>query len=495
MFMWIWCITCAVFINNITAAYYSSEDTWATPYELIHNEPFMDSSIVVPFGCGVLVLLTEAERGKFQSRCALMIFVHYANQHPLYTYAVYSPRTKRILYRQDCIFLTNLFPMRNARAAEGLSVEGDVIVPYRSPVSVRHGCQEDLSFRDWEDHQPLPQYQDHVTGFKLKRPKVAHKTSEPWPIEHPYVLPSDPRFGPPSVVRVPFQTTPLDLSHEKEPDLSPAEELMFENMVNATDKYEGAIAVQPEAAFANTDLETTEDSNVSPRRRGGLRKDKKTSMSFPAPKKSERRPVGERWYYETVQPTLVAACPTTITATDTQIECSTILHDETGKDSKHSVKKNNSEASDVVCNDTFTQLGKVEPVSLLDIESSGNDEWTAWCLQGVLFYDAELDWCRILGWGVECGIIILNYAPISASEPLQCEHHASLADVLSLIKQSPFAPVVMAYQPSRILSRSETHRKVLCYKQMDYTVIYQAPVIGHGSSAIRVMMDICSQYL
>jgi hypothetical protein len=72
MFMWIWCITCAVFINNITAAHYSSENTWATPYELIHNEPFMDSSIVVPFGCGVLVLLTEAERGKFQSRCAPM---------------------------------------------------------------------------------------------------------------------------------------------------------------------------------------------------------------------------------------------------------------------------------------------------------------------------------------------------------------------------------------------------------------------------------------
>ncbi len=89
MFMWIWAIACAVFINNITAAYYREEETWATPYEFIHNEPFMDSSIVVPFGCGVLVLLTEDERGKFHSRCALMIFVHYANQHPLYTYAVY----------------------------------------------------------------------------------------------------------------------------------------------------------------------------------------------------------------------------------------------------------------------------------------------------------------------------------------------------------------------------------------------------------------------
>jgi hypothetical protein len=103
MFMWIWSVACAVFINNITASFYSMENAWATPYELTYNEPFPDASIVIPFGCGVLVLLTEEERGKFQSRCALMIFIHYANQHPLYTYAVYSPRTKRVLYRQDCI--------------------------------------------------------------------------------------------------------------------------------------------------------------------------------------------------------------------------------------------------------------------------------------------------------------------------------------------------------------------------------------------------------
>jgi hypothetical protein len=109
MFMWRWCIACAVFVNNITATFFSRENVWATPFEIICNEPFADSSIVVPFGCGVLVLLTDNEQGKFKSRCALMIFAHYATQHPLYTYAVYSPRTKKILYRQDCIFLTNYF--------------------------------------------------------------------------------------------------------------------------------------------------------------------------------------------------------------------------------------------------------------------------------------------------------------------------------------------------------------------------------------------------
>ncbi len=150
MSMWIWCIECAVFINNITAAFYSAESIWAKPYELVHNEPFMDASIVVSFGCGVLVLLTEEERDKFQDRCALMIFAHYANQHPLYTYAVYSPRTKRILFRQDCIFLTNLFPMRSVRSRDGLHVDGDMIIPYRSPLSVRDCCDVDLSFRDWD---------------------------------------------------------------------------------------------------------------------------------------------------------------------------------------------------------------------------------------------------------------------------------------------------------------------------------------------------------
>ncbi len=70
MFMWRWCIACAVFINNITATFYSEENIWATPFEVLHNEPYPDSSVVVPFGCGVLVLLTDDEQGKFQNKCA-----------------------------------------------------------------------------------------------------------------------------------------------------------------------------------------------------------------------------------------------------------------------------------------------------------------------------------------------------------------------------------------------------------------------------------------
>ena len=101
IFMWRWAISCAAFINNISATYYSKEKVWAVPYELVHGEPFPDVSIVVPFGCAALILLEKEDRAKFQSTCAMVIFVHYAQDHPLYTYAFFSPRTKRILFRQD----------------------------------------------------------------------------------------------------------------------------------------------------------------------------------------------------------------------------------------------------------------------------------------------------------------------------------------------------------------------------------------------------------
>jgi hypothetical protein len=170
LFMWIWSVRTAVFTNHIMACYYSEQQVWATPYELVHGEFFPDASIVVPFGCGVLVLLTKAERAKFKSRCALMLFVHYADDHPLYTYAVYSPRTRKVLMRQDCIFLPKLFPMRLARSAAGMHPNGESFQPIRSPRGSQ--CVDPaLSFADWSTEDPLPQYDDHVSGWKLARVK------------------------------------------------------------------------------------------------------------------------------------------------------------------------------------------------------------------------------------------------------------------------------------------------------------------------------------
>ncbi len=73
LYMWIWAIKTAVFIYNITASYYSRQRVWATPYEIIHGEPFPDTSIVVSLGCAALILLDADDRAKFKSRCSLLI--------------------------------------------------------------------------------------------------------------------------------------------------------------------------------------------------------------------------------------------------------------------------------------------------------------------------------------------------------------------------------------------------------------------------------------
>jgi hypothetical protein len=62
LFFWRWAIQAAVFISNITATYYSREKVWSTPYTLVFGEPFPDASLVVPFGCGALVLLDRDDR-------------------------------------------------------------------------------------------------------------------------------------------------------------------------------------------------------------------------------------------------------------------------------------------------------------------------------------------------------------------------------------------------------------------------------------------------
>jgi hypothetical protein len=219
LFMWVWGVKTAVFIDHIMASYYSKQKVWATPYELVHGELFPDASVVVPFGCGVLVLLTEKERSKFKSRCALMIFVDYADSHPLYTYAVYSPRTRKVLMRQDCIFLTKLFPMRVARTATGMSPNGEALHPIRSPMGTQQYVDPELSFEDWKPTDPLPAYEDHVTSWKLCRPKDSELlgprcydgTSDPSPTSGAIHFPSHPAFGAASVVPV---HTPISVNLE-----------------------------------------------------------------------------------------------------------------------------------------------------------------------------------------------------------------------------------------------------------------------------------------
>ena len=204
LFMWRWAIICAAFVNNITATYYKKEQLWATPWEVTHGEPFPDSSIVVPFGCAALVKLTEDDREKFKSTCIMVIFIHYALDHPLYTYAFYSPRTRKVLFRQDCIFLPGTFPMREARTRVGLIPEGEILLTYRAPDVPGVPREEDMSFGKWGSEDPLPSYNDHITGYTLTSPpdETASTTPER-PEDWPRHRPAHPSFGPPSVVMVP----------------------------------------------------------------------------------------------------------------------------------------------------------------------------------------------------------------------------------------------------------------------------------------------------
>ena len=205
MFMWRWAIICACFINNITATYFQKEKVWAIPWELVHSEPFPDASIVVPFGCAALVLLNKDERQKFKGTCAMMIFAHYALSHPLYTFALFSPRTKKIIYRQDVIFLPHLFPMREARVKQGMDPDGEALTAYRSPHYPGVERDEETSFKQWKDNDPLPSFQDHVTGYALSSPQdstadTTGERSSDWPHQQP----EHPSFGPRSAVKVPL---------------------------------------------------------------------------------------------------------------------------------------------------------------------------------------------------------------------------------------------------------------------------------------------------
>ncbi len=205
VFMWRWAILCASFINNIMVTYCKKEEIWATPWEeVMHGEVFPDSSIVVPFGCAALIKLTEDEREKFRTTCAMIIFIHYALDHPLYTYALYSPRSKKVLFRQDCIFLPGTFPMREARTRVGLMPDGEILLTYRAPQVPEVLKQKESSFGEWKEEDPLPPYNDHVTGYTLvSLPDETSLPSPERPVDWPRHRPSHPAFGAPSVVMVP----------------------------------------------------------------------------------------------------------------------------------------------------------------------------------------------------------------------------------------------------------------------------------------------------
>jgi hypothetical protein len=110
-------------------------------------------------------------------------------------------------------------------------------------------------------------------------------------------------------------------------------------------------------------------------------------------------------------------------------------------------------------------------------------------LQGILFHDDDLDWCRISGWGVENGIILIFYSPLSMTndDPTQNEEYVSLMEFLHWIQFSPHPILVPKVDPSRILKRANRTISQLCYRQLSYKS-NQMPVIEFGM-AVPVQME------
>ncbi len=486
--LWRFCIICAVFINNITATFFSKEKVWATPFELMHGEPYPDSGIVVPFGCGCLVLLREEEREKFKPKCALMVFIHYALNHPLYTYALYSPKTKKVLYRQDVIFLPNVFPMREARMMGHLVPEGEKLVTYRS----RQGrvaantvaMDSEVSFEGWTDQDDLPLYEDHVTGFQLGRPKDdTPKDTVPRGEDWPTYSPDTPSFGPKSCVKVPAVWEILK-EREWRQSNDESSSTVVPTTKNGTIKQDNSLPMdkmRDEASQGNdrgertldSDQESNSSGEIEPRRSGR----KKDELSIaPTVGVSSRRPVKERWYYEAVVPA----------------QMSNVM-----KSSEHikiSESSDNLQHDVIVLNDKLKHFGPIKLLSEEDIEEIEDNETGACYLHGTLFYDDELDWCRVTGWGAECGTMLVYYAPVTAIDPTLDEHHASLRDVLIWIKDSPPVPITTGYKSSRTLKRS-TRTGAKCLFTRILACATTIPQVGSLDSRPGPRLNVTSKLL
>jgi hypothetical protein len=487
VFMWRWAIVCAVFINNITAAYYRKEKVWATPWELLHDEPFPDSSIVVPFGCAALVLLNKDEQSKFKGKCAMMIFVHYALNHPLYTYALFSPRSKRVVYRQDVIFLPNVFPMREARTRMGLEPDGESVIAYRSPQLQGQTKDDETSFDDWKDSDPIPAYQDHVNGYSLVSPQDDTSLPSDERDNVPFQKPSHPAFGPQSVVKV---------------HVPWGEQLSGKQEGDSLDEQKGAGKMGRET----TDGDSEKKEELS------LTRPKRTRRKVTASsKETKRRPAGERWYYELVPKTTLVAqlrdnpaeivgergedvCVKGRQAQTSQLRFEMLSENQEkprsqsksflgeksdevfGKDDIRDnsvfgtvfenekpieISSNKNDQTKLIYNFSGCQTGvclmnnasSIE--DKLSSEQQGdlvNNEETACRLQGMVFEDDKLGTCTITNWGVDYGSLILYYAPVDSIDPAEDEQHVALEELLGLLKNATVVPKLSAYRASRRLS-------------------------------------------
>jgi hypothetical protein len=131
-------------------------------------------------------------------------------------------------------------------------------------------------------------------------------------------------------------------------------------------------------------------------------------------------------------------------------------------------------------------LGDLDVLSMKEMDEFANDENGAHKIQGVVFYDIELGWCRVTGWGVECGTIIAFYVPLDASDIDLDEQFVPMDELISLLKMSPIRPIVPRFEASRQLKGVDGFRKILCYRHRSHDLLNASPS-PVGSSVTRVV--------
>ena len=359
---------------------------------------------------------------------------------------------------------------------------------YRPKDLVQRKEEGETSFGLWEDKDSLPDYQDHITGYTMESPQdgTSSQTQEK-PSSWPRQRPSHPSFGPPSVVEVPkpwekLEPYPLG-GDDTEPEHGEEEERMLQNYVNATDKYERAIAMQPEEAHPREEEVLQIDR---PRRT-------KKAVEQPSAPATKRTRVKERYFYEPVQ----EESKTLITNTQTRRvnwndgigvrerkeenfgSCTTTSQDfvPPALNFKQQPNVNLGEITVLSGVSLFDSLGPVEAVPEY-LEHAEDNEETAWSIQGLIFHDDEKGWCIVTGWGVDHGVNIVFYAPVEERDKATEEEHASLFEVLSWISQSPMHPRLSDYRSSRAIKKSNRAGEVRSLIMRLSTVERRHPVFG-----------------
>jgi hypothetical protein len=304
----------------------------------------------------------------------------------------------------------------------GMDPDGERIIAYRSP---GQQVDKELSFEDWSAEDELPPYQDHVEGFNLSRldDGIGDDTmpcEEGWPTH----TPDHPAFGPGSIVKIPV---PKDIIAMK----GDGKDTPFNTIDQGIIEENSEVETGPRRTQRNRKKQPAENEKVE---------------------NPVKRPARDRWFYQevVVSPAKINVIGEDIFPKNEELKpvIGTVVEKETffeegNEDLHHELKQHVSELINLP-----EWIGPYQDIEHNQLDGISNDEIGASFLQGTLFFDEELEWCMVSGWGVESGSQIVFYLPLAEINTDAQEHHASLSEVIAWIKGSPPPPAYRGYKSS-----------------------------------------------